>query len=112
MASTAHASAGREGPLLADLLPLTGRALDAADALLAAAKRRLLADLAPRGAIDPALLEARQFAAHGFAWMATYVEALRQMRRWVERLESAGKLRESEALMLQMAFGEYLGQLA
>ena len=26
-----------------------------------------------------ALLEREQFAAHGFAWIATYVEALRQM---------------------------------
>jgi (2S)-methylsuccinyl-CoA dehydrogenase len=100
------------GPLLPDLLKLTAPALDAAAALLAAAKRRLLTAVAPGGAIDPALLEARQFAAHGYAWMATYVEALRQMARWAEGLAGAGKLRELEALMLQMAFGEYLGQLA
>ncbi|HEX9489667.1 MAG TPA: acyl-CoA dehydrogenase family protein, partial [Stellaceae bacterium] len=105
-------STAPSGPLLPDLLPLTGRALDAAEGLLAAAKRRLLADLAPGGTIDPALLEARQFAAHGYAWMATYVEALRQMRLWAERLELVGGLGEREALMLQMAFGEYLGQLA
>jgi len=104
--------AAASGPLLPDILPLTGRGLDAADALLAAAKRRLLADLAPRGAIDPALLEARQFAAHGFAWMATYVEALRRLRVWAERLEDLGELREIEALMLQIGFGEYLAQLA
>ena len=33
----------------------------------------------------PKLLEREQFAAHGFAWIATYVAALRQMRRWAER---------------------------
>jgi (2S)-methylsuccinyl-CoA dehydrogenase len=99
------------GPLLPDLLPLTGRALDAADAFLAAAKRSVAAAVAPGGRIDPALLEARQFAAHGYAWMATYVEALRQMRLWAERLEDIGGLREQEALMLQIAFGEYLAQL-
>jgi (2S)-methylsuccinyl-CoA dehydrogenase len=104
-----HASAET---LLPDLLPLTGRALDAADGLLAAAKRNLAAAIAPGGRIDPALLEARQFAAHGYAWMATYVEALRQMRVWAERLEDVGGLREQEALMLQIAFGEYLAQLA
>jgi (2S)-methylsuccinyl-CoA dehydrogenase len=98
--------------LLPDLLPLTGRALDAAGTLLAAAKRNLAAAVAPGERLDPALLEARQFAAHGFAWMATYVEALRQMRLWAERLELVGGLREQEALMLQIAFGEYLGQLA
>src|SRR6185437_6944004 len=46
------------------------------------------------------------------AWMATYVEALRQMRGWAERLDGAGALREAERLMLQAAFGEYLAQLA
>ncbi|HZB93431.1 MAG TPA: acyl-CoA dehydrogenase family protein [Stellaceae bacterium] len=112
MARTASAPPASNGPLLPDLLRLTGRALDAAEELVAAAKRRLLAVLAPAGAIDPALLEQRQFAAHGFAWMATYVEALRRMRLWAGRLEDMGALRELEALMLQMAFGEYLGQLA
>jgi (2S)-methylsuccinyl-CoA dehydrogenase len=103
--------AGETSPVLPDLPSLTGRALDAAQTLLAAAKRRLLAAVAPGGSIDPALLEARQFAVHGYAWMATYVEALRQMRLWAQGLETAGRLRELEALMLQMAFGEYLGQL-
>jgi (2S)-methylsuccinyl-CoA dehydrogenase len=111
-ATPARATGATAGPLLPDLLPLTGQALDAADMFLAAAKHRLLGAVAPGGTIDPALLEARQFAAHGYAWMATYVEALRQMRLWAERLERAGALRELEALMLQMAFGEYLGQLS
>ncbi|HWI28894.1 MAG TPA: acyl-CoA dehydrogenase family protein [Stellaceae bacterium] len=111
MALTASTAAATGGPLLPDLLPLAGRALDAADALVAAAKRRLLAELAPGGAIDPALLEQRQFAAHGYAWMATYVEALRRLLLWAERLEDQGELRELEALTLQMGFGEYLGQL-
>ena len=69
---------GEAGPLLPDLLATAGRALAAAEGLLAVAKRRLLAAVAPRGAIEPALLETRQFAAHGYAWMATYVEALRR----------------------------------
>jgi (2S)-methylsuccinyl-CoA dehydrogenase len=72
----------------------------------------LFGEIAPGGTIDGGRLEARQFAVHGYAWMATYVEALRQMRRWAEHLNAAGKLRDLEALMLQMAFGEYLGQLS
>jgi (2S)-methylsuccinyl-CoA dehydrogenase len=111
MAESAFNRRDAEGPLLPGLLPLAGRALAAAEGLLAAAKRRLLADVAPGGAIDPALLEARQFAAHGYAWMATYVEALRRMLLWAEGLDAAGALRELDALMLQMAYGEYLGQL-
>jgi (2S)-methylsuccinyl-CoA dehydrogenase len=112
MSSSRQTATAASGPLLPDLLTLTGRALDAAEGLLAAAKHRLLADLAPGGTIDPVLLEARQFAAHGYAWMATYIEALRQMRLWAERLAQDSALGEREALMLQMAYGEYLGQLA
>ena len=99
--------------VLPDLLGLTGRALEAADGLLAAAKRQVALAVAPGGgAIDAARLDAEQFAAHGYAWMATYVEALRQMRRWAEGLEAAGQFREVERLILQSAFGEYLAQLA
>ncbi|MGO8919033.1 MAG: acyl-CoA dehydrogenase family protein [Stellaceae bacterium] len=112
MSETAlHHGAAGTTPLLPDLLGLAARALVAAEGLLAAAKRRLLGAVAPGGAIDPALLEARQFAAHGYAWMATYVEALRRMLLWAEGLDAAGTLRELDALMLQMAYGEYLGQL-
>jgi (2S)-methylsuccinyl-CoA dehydrogenase len=98
--------------VLPDLLPLTGRALGAVESYLEAAKSAVAALIAPSGVIEAALLEEHQFAAHGFAWMATYVEALRQMRGWAERLEKSGQLREIEALMLQAAFGEYLAQLA
>src|SRR6185437_1094476 len=94
-----------------DLLALAGGALAAAETLLAAAKRAVAVRIAPAGAVDNALVERHQFAAHGFAWMATYVEALRQLRLWGERLAAAGALREAEALMLQAGFGEYLAQL-
>ena len=71
MTETALNRTADPGPLLPDLLNLTAPALGAAEALLAAGKRRLLAAVAPGGAIEPALLEQRQFAAHGYAWMAT-----------------------------------------
>ncbi|HEY5209772.1 MAG TPA: acyl-CoA dehydrogenase family protein [Stellaceae bacterium] len=98
-----------DAALLPDLFAVTGRALDAADALVTAAKHRLAGELAPGGTLDPARLERRQFAAHGFAWMATYVAGLRQLRRWAEARGAA--LDEREALILQIGFGEYLGQL-
>jgi (2S)-methylsuccinyl-CoA dehydrogenase len=98
-------------PRLPDLLELTSRALRAAELLVAAAKRRVLVDVAPDGVIDSARLENRQFAAHGFAWMATYVEGLRQLRGWAVSLGQTGLFAEREALLLQMAFGEYLAQL-
>src|SRR5262249_51915578 len=48
---------------------------------------------------------------HGYAWMATYVEALRQLRNWARGLDRDGALTEREALILQIGFGEYLAQL-
>ena len=59
-----------------------------------------------------ALIDREQTAVHGFAWMATYVEALRQIRGWASRLDEAGEFGEAEALILRVAFGEYLAQLA
>jgi (2S)-methylsuccinyl-CoA dehydrogenase len=66
---------------------------------------------APDGRISNAALEAAQREAHGLAWAATYVEALRRTADWAERLEAAGTLGEVEALILSIAFGEYLAQL-
>ncbi|MCB9949126.1 MAG: acyl-CoA/acyl-ACP dehydrogenase [Rhodospirillaceae bacterium] len=63
------------------------------------------------GRIDPAELDMRQSTAHGFAWYATYVEGLKEMVGWAERLTAHGHFGELEALILQAAFGEYMAQL-
>ncbi|WP_376966998.1 acyl-CoA dehydrogenase family protein [Azospirillum sp. A26] len=97
--------------LLPDLLQATATALDAVAQLAEAAERGVAALVAPDGRVDAALLDRHQVAAHGFAWVATYAAALRQMRGWAERLDHAGRLGELEAAMLQAAFGEYLAQL-
>ena len=64
-------------PLLADLLPTCAQALDTAHELQAAA-REGVGRWWRRGRIDAELLEKHQFAAHGFAWLSTYVEAWRR----------------------------------
>ncbi len=96
------------------LLPACDEALAAADRLVAAARAALGAVVrdADTGRLDGARLERRQYAAHGLAWAATYVEALRELQGWAVRLEAAGTLGELERLILQAGFGEYLGQLA
>ncbi|MBF0335023.1 MAG: acyl-CoA dehydrogenase family protein [Alphaproteobacteria bacterium] len=94
---------------LPDLLPTCAEALTSARALESAAREGVLAMVAPGGRIDGALLERHQFAAHGYAWAATCVEALAQMLHWAERLGS--ERGELESLMVQAAFGEYLNQL-
>ncbi|CTQ50062.1 acyl-CoA dehydrogenase family protein [Jannaschia donghaensis] len=95
---------------LPDLLSLTSEACDALEALIAKAKISVSAHVVRDGQIDVSLLEAEQTATHGFAWLATYGQALRQMQHWAERLQADGAFGEMEALLHQIAFGEYLWQ--
>ncbi len=106
-------SAQTQPALLDDLLPHCRQALEAAERFRGAA-REAVAALVRRddGRIDAGRLEANQYAAHGFSWLATYVEALAQILGWAERLESDGRLGELERLILQLVFGEYLAQLS
>ena len=94
-----------------ELLGLCAEALTAADALLAAAKAAVGGRVTVDGKLDSGALDKDQFAAHGLAWLATYVEALRQMLAWARRLDATGALGELERLILAAAFGEYLWQM-
>ncbi len=98
--------------MIPDLLATCEGALGAAEALLAAAREAVGREVLRDGRVDGARLDERQFAAHGLAWLATYVEALRQMLAWARRLEAGGKLGALEGLILQAAYGEYLAQMA
>jgi len=88
-----------------------GQALAAAEDVLARARAALSARLAPDGKIDTAALDRDQHAAHGFAWLATYVAALRATLDWATNLERAGKFGERERLIVQLGFSEYLAQM-
>ena len=94
------------------LLASTERALVAAETFLAAGRAKVAAQIAPDGMIDPARLDAHQFAGHALAWVAATVAGLRQIRGWAVRLDEAGALGKAEALILETAYGEYLAQLA
>jgi (2S)-methylsuccinyl-CoA dehydrogenase len=97
--------------MIADLAALTVQALDPVRDTLEAGRAALRALVAPAGRVDPDALEAHQFAAHTLSWIATYAEALTQLRNWAERLSEAGAFGETEALILQIGFGEYLAQM-
>jgi (2S)-methylsuccinyl-CoA dehydrogenase len=97
--------------LLPDLLVLTSAALPPVEALLDLARTTVLARVSLDGRVSGGLIETHQTAAHGLAWLATYVESLRQMQGWAERLTAEGKFGEVEALLHQIAFGEYLAQM-
>lgn len=98
-------------PILPDLLALTGAAVAPAEALLDRARASLRTEFLDGDRISGAKLEANQTAAHGLAWLATYVEALRQMQKWALALTDDGKFGEMEQLIHQIAFGEYLNQI-
>jgi (2S)-methylsuccinyl-CoA dehydrogenase len=97
--------------LMADLLTLTGQALPEIEALFAAGRESLRSRVTVAGKISAPALEEHQFAAHCLSWLATYTEALRQMRAWAGRLNDDGRLGEMESLLLQIGFGEYLAQV-
>jgi (2S)-methylsuccinyl-CoA dehydrogenase len=94
------------------LFATTERTLGTAENFLSAARARLIASVASDGVVEPQRFMAEQFASHAFAWMASYVEALRQIRNWAVRLDNGGMFGEIEALILEVAYGEYLAQLA
>ena len=98
-------------PLLAGLLETTAATLPAVDAILTAAKENLRTTVTDGGRISAKLIEANQTAAHGVAWLATYVQALHQMQAWAERLKADAKFGEIEQLIHQIAFGEYIAQI-
>jgi len=97
--------------LLPDLLTLTSASLPALETMLGSAKASVSAMVSRDGRVSAALLEQHQTAAHGLAWLATYVEALCQMQGWAERLQAEAKFGEIEQLIHQIAFGEYLCQI-
>ena len=101
-----------ETPILVDLTALTTAALPEAEALFATGRDTLKAQVSSGGKVSNQALEARQFQAHALSWLATYVEALRQLNAWAGRLAEAGQFGTMEALILQIGFGEYLTQIA
>ncbi len=98
-------------PILPDLLTLTAAAVPPVDALYETARSVVRDLVSDGGRVSGQLIEQHQTAAHGLAWLATYTQALRQMQRWAEKLEAEGKFGETEQLIHQIAFGEYLWQV-
>ncbi|MBN7786795.1 acyl-CoA/acyl-ACP dehydrogenase [Ponticoccus gilvus] len=96
---------------LPDLLTLTGAAIAPVEAVFETARARVRDMVSAEGRVSGALVEENQTACHGLAWLATYLESLRQMHKWAERLTAAGTFGEVEELILQIAFGEYLWQV-
>jgi (2S)-methylsuccinyl-CoA dehydrogenase len=100
-----------QNAIVADLLTLTENAIPPLEDLLAKAKDIVRGATVENDRVSNGLIEKNQVQVHGFAWLATYVEALRQMQKWAEKLDGEGKFGETEQLLHQIAFGEYLWQV-
>jgi (2S)-methylsuccinyl-CoA dehydrogenase len=48
---------------------------------------------------------------HGLAWVATYVEALKQISIWADKLYRSHNFKKAEKTILILSFNEYLNQL-
>jgi (2S)-methylsuccinyl-CoA dehydrogenase len=94
-----------------ELLVRTAAAADAAESLQRRAAEELRRQIVADGHVSGARLDDAQHAAHAFAWVATYAQALRQLGVWADRLSAAGAFGETERLILGIGFGEYLAQL-
>ncbi|WP_425089442.1 acyl-CoA dehydrogenase family protein [Stappia sp.] len=97
----------QDGPLEA----LTGPSIQSLERLLDAAAARVRVRVLDDGRISSAKMEAEQRATHGLAWLATYVEALKQLHGYAGRLRDAGSFGETEDLTVRLAFAEYLAQI-
>jgi (2S)-methylsuccinyl-CoA dehydrogenase len=97
--------------ILPNLLAICQDALNASDVYKTKARQTTAALVDDGGKISPALINQEQFAVHGFAWLATYVEALRETLGWASRLDSDGDCGELEQLLLQAGYSGYLAQM-
>jgi len=94
------------------LVELAREAVAALDALLADATRSVRERVVVEGHAVGRLFDREQRATHGLAWLATYVEAARQLTAYAERMTAQGALGEVEENLVRIGLGEYLAQVA
>jgi (2S)-methylsuccinyl-CoA dehydrogenase len=94
-----------------ELITTLRQGVTAAEGLLADARLAVAERIGRDGRPDPRALDREQRAAHGLAWLATYVEAIRQLAGYAHRLMEAGSLGEIELLLVRIGAGEFLAQM-
>jgi len=98
--------------LLPGLINLCAGATAAIDGLLEAARISVRQTVTDGEKLSNTTLEREQHAVHGLAWFATYAESLKQMAAYAVRMEGEGRFGSMEALITQIAFADYLAQMA
>src|SRR5215471_5946122 len=94
-----------------DLIALALEATGTAEALLADATYKIRERVTTDGRPAGRLFDREQRATHGLAWLATYVEAVRQLAAYAQRMRDLGRLSEVEDLIVRIGIGEYLAQI-
>ncbi|HZD90763.1 MAG TPA: acyl-CoA dehydrogenase family protein [Pseudolabrys sp.] len=94
-----------------DLVELAREAATALDALLADATASVRERVVVEGRVVGKLAEREQRATHGLAWLATYVEAVRQLAAYADRMQRDDTLGELEEHLVRIGLGEYLAQV-
>ena len=90
---------------------LAEEALAPLEALLAQAIASVRTRVSDGGRLNAAAMEREQRAVHGLAWLATYVQALREMGAYARRLGAEGRFGEVETLLTRIGLGEYCAQI-
>ena len=101
----------KENQVLDGLTGLLQDAIIACDTYKSAVHAKISVVLAPSGKVDRTAFAANQHLAHGYAWLVTYVETLRETANWASRLEAEGKFGEIDALLAQILFSKYLADI-
>ena len=99
------------GVVLHDLPALMDGALEHVARLNGLVRQAVLQAVMRDGALDMGAMEREQHITHGLAWMATYEQALVQLRGQAARGLEQGRFEEIDALLTQIVFAEYLSQL-
>ncbi|MGE5162682.1 MAG: acyl-CoA dehydrogenase family protein [Sphingobacteriales bacterium] len=95
-----------------DVVDLAREVTARVEALLSDAVTRVRERVSAGGEVAGQLFDREQRATHGLAWLATYVEAVRQLAAYAERMARGGSLGELEELLVRIGIGEYLAQIA
>ena len=95
-----------------DLIELAQEASMALDTVLVDAMAKVRERVVVEGHVVGRLVDREQRATHGLAWLATYVEAVRQLAAYARRMAADDTLGEAEELLVRIGLGEYLAQVA
>ena len=103
------AARSRDAPVTLD--DLADKAHFAAQGLMDCALDAVRARVSENGKPNAGKIETEQHAVHGLAWLATYVEAIKEMAAYARRMREEGRFGETERLLTRIGLGEYLAQV-